>query len=727
MKTVFLRVMEAPDKAAALLKAIREPEAARGKRRFEVDPESFTSVPCSPFPYWVSNNLRLVFAEFPPLEAYGRTARQGLATADDFRWLRLSWESHIPKQDRYWTPFTKGGAHSSYYADVGLCVAWSNSGRDLKEWKAEKLRLRLITPNNSKCWNEHHYFRPGLTWSQRSQIGLSLRAMPAQGIFGKNGPAIFVKDDDYSHLLSLLAIVNSKAFRALVSMQMAFGSYEVGVIQRTPIPPFTESNKSDLARPAHRAWSLKRSLDTPTQTSHSFTLPALLQVAGADLQARAAAWSKRLRSIGVELNQVQAEIDACCFGLYGIDEADRRMISEGFGSGSSDEPEVGEANDTEDDAAEDTDENDSAADAASLAAELVSWAVGTAFGRFDIRLATGMRLIPTEPEPFDPLPTCSPGKLTGDDGLPLARPPVGYPLAFPEAGVLVDDPGHTADLTAAVRTVFDAVFAADVDRWWNDVATLLDPKDYELRVWLADSFFEYHLKRYSKSRRKAPILWQLGTPSGRYSVWLYAHRLTRDSLLQLQNDVVGPKLIHEERQLTNLTQKADDSPSASERKAIAAQETVVEELRAMLDEVTRVAPLWNPNLDDGVVLTMAPLWRLVAQCKPWQKELKAKWGELSAGKYDWAHIAMHLWPERVIPKCATDRSLAIAHGLEDIFWVEDLDGKWNARTTPVKPLDEFIRERSSPAVKAALNLLLDAPAIIAAQRRSGAARMERSV
>ena len=68
---------------------------------------------------------------------------------------------------------------------------------------------------------------------------------------------------------------------------------------------------------------------------------------------------------------------------------------------------------------------------------------------------------------------------------------------------------------------------------------------------------------------------------------------------------------------------------------------------------------------------MAPLWRLVPQHKPWQKELKSKWDELVAGKYDWAHLAMHLWPERVVPKCATDRSLAIAHGLEDVFWTED--------------------------------------------------------
>ena len=93
----------------------------------------------------------------------------------------------------------------------------------------------------------------------------------------------------------------------------------------------------------------------------------------------------------------------------------------------------------------------------------------------------------------------------------------------------------------------------------------------------------------------------------------------------------------------------------------------------------RVAPLWNPNLDDGVIINFAPLWRLVPQHKPWQKELKSTWDALCDGKYDWAHLAMHLWPERVVPKCATDRSLAIAHGLEDVFWVEGTDGKWKPR------------------------------------------------
>ena len=63
-----------------------------------------------------------------------------------------------------------------------------------------------------------------------------------------------------------------------------------------------------------------------------------------------------------------------------------------------------------------------------------------------------------EPEPFDPLPVCSPAMLIGDDGLPLGGVPAGYPIDIPGTGILVDDPGHAHDLTTAVRVVFDEVF-----------------------------------------------------------------------------------------------------------------------------------------------------------------------------------------------------------------------------------------------------------------------------
>ncbi|MBI2372910.1 MAG: hypothetical protein HYV07_02810 [Deltaproteobacteria bacterium] len=98
------------------------------------------------------------------------------------------------------------------------------------------------------------------------------------------------------------------------------------------------------------------------------------------------------------------------------------------------------------------------------------------------------------------------------------------------------------------------------------------------------------------------------------------------------------------------------------------------------------------------------------------------WDALVAEKYDWAHLAMHLWPERVVPKCAKDRSLAIAHGLEDVFWVEGTDGKGTARKTPTRSVDELVKERTSAAVKFALKSLLEAPVQGGAGKKSKGAK-----
>ena len=61
--------------------------------------------------------------------------------------------------------------------------------------------------------------------------------------------------------------------------------------------------------------------------------------------------------------------------------------------------------------------------------------------------------------------------------------------------------------------------------------------------------------------------------------------------------------------------------------------------------------------------------------KPWQKLLKETWAKLEKGDYDWAHLALTLWPDRVREKCRKDRSLAIAHGLEDICEVKATEPK----------------------------------------------------
>lgn len=352
----------------------------------------------------------------------------------------------------------------------------------------------------------------------------------------------------------------------------------------------------------------------------------------------------------------------------------------------------------------------------------ISQAVGISFGRFDIRSAMKEPQKLTADEVFVELPAASPLLLTRKSSQEFISHESADPFPCSINGILVDDSGHQDDLMQKVCSVFEAFSLDSTHSGLEEVRTVLGAKELELDCWLRSTFFEIHIKQYSVSRRKAPIYWQLATPSASYSVWCYYHRLTRDTFFRVARDYITPKVDHEERKLSALRQEAGLDYSSKHRKAIDAQESFVAELRAFESEVTRIAPLWSPNLNDGVIINFAPLWRLVPQHKPWQKECKTVWDKLVKGDYDWAHLAMHLWPERVVPKCKVDRSLAIAHGLEDDFWVEDDERKWHKRQVSGNRIEELVAERASTAVKAALKDLLEAPAPAGQTRRKQKAR-----
>jgi hypothetical protein len=693
--SVFLKLWDKADVERSMLEAC---DSNSRSAVYRIDPQKFRTLPGSPFAYWAPDHLFDVFS-LDGLEdsESGVIVRIGLTTHDDFRWLRLSWETSDPS----FVPFAKGGSYSKWYSDLPLCLRWHPSGSLLKASKLERSRLGELTENNSKCWNESHYFRPGLTWPRRT-AGFSVRALPAQAIFGDKGPAIFAEGDDWGALLAVVAVLNSAPFELLLRLMIARNelaqSYEVGVIRNSPIPIIPPATRGRLAKLAQDGWSARRSLDTAAEGSHAFLLPSALQVDGSSFDERIGAWSALVRATEMRLSEVQADVDEICFGLYGISTEDPESVVAALGTNEAASDQPSRSGDSEDLG----ETMDWTASARPFAAGLVSWAVGTAVGRFDVRLATGERRLASNPHPFDPLPLCAPAMLSGDDGLPLVTLPVGYSINV--SPILVSDPGHPLDITTRVRSVFEVVFGPGADVWWVDVGGALAGRGGDVGTWLGKGFFDSHLKDYSKSRRKAPVLWPLGTRSGSYLVWLYAHRVTTDSLFQALHDVVAPKVALEEQRLTRLRQDVGPSPTASQRRAVEQHVAFVDELRELAETIESVAPLWSPDLNDGIVIVLAPLWRLFAHHRAWSKELKSHWTKLVAGDYDWAQLAMHLWPERVILKCAEDRSLAIAHGLDDVFWVQDDSGaeKWHARKLPTTSVEQLIAERHNPAVVAAL-------------------------
>ena len=70
----------------------------------------------------------------------------------------------------------------------------------------------------------------------------------------------------------------------------------------------------------------------------------------------------------------------------------------------------------------------------------------------------------------------------------------------------------------------------------------------------------------------------------------------------------------------------------------------ISELWDFEDKLRRVANLHlDPDLNDGVVLNIAPFWELV----PWI-EAKNYWEELLDGKYEWSSIGKQLQKQSLV-------------------------------------------------------------------------------
>jgi hypothetical protein len=276
------------------------------------------------------------------------------------------------------------------------------------------------------------------------------------------------------------------------------------------------------------------------------------------------------------------------------------------------------------------------------------------------------------PDPFDPLPVCPPGMLQNAEGLP-AEPkdvPAAYPLRISWPSILVDDENHPEDIVARIREAIEVIWKDGAEAIEQEACGILGVKTLRDYFRRPAAFFADHLKRYSKSRRQAPIYWPLSTKSGSYTLWLYYHRLTPDTLYKCIQQFVEPKMKDVEQTILRLrTMLTANEGGSKERKQLEEVESLLDELKEMHDELSLWAPKWKPNLNDGVLITACPLWKLFRLPK-WRKDLETCWKELDRGDYDWAHLAYTLFPNRVREKCKTDRSIAIAHGLEDLCQVQ---------------------------------------------------------
>jgi hypothetical protein len=564
------------------------------------------------------------FANQRTFKTAGYEVRQGLKTGDNFRFLRLRWEVPSSLIGTKWCTYSKGGDYAPFYYDLHLVIDWSPETQELYSGNTTVFSC-LVTKNKHK-----YALRPGLTYTTRTTSPLSVRILPAGSIFDGRGSAIFsdtVKErsEDPSTLLWALAVLNSNATQVIIdskeaAAQSAARSYREGMLSELPISPFKLETHSEWCSQIDDIVRKVRQVYSYSEVSATFL-------------GLVTASCTSIRDLLKEENELRANVRFQMDVIKSDSEIARQILGPALWTDNekiSREIYAKHGRRIHDELAPSTEED--------VASRVLSQLLGVIFGRWDVRQSTKLLVRADKMPLLQSLPVTPTIALTepiGDE----------YPLKLAFDGIIPDDKDHPNDLVKSLRGILDWVWKNRAEAFEREACDILIVDDFRefFRKLGAGGFWDDHMSRYTKSRRKAPIYWLLQSSKKNYALWVYYHRLDKDLLFKALVNYVEPKIRLEASRLDSLrTLKAAAGDSGKEAKRLAKdvekQEDFLSELRDFEDKLRRAANLHlEPDLNDGVVLNIAPLWELV----PW-KEARKHWNELLEGQYEWSSIGKQL-------------------------------------------------------------------------------------
>jgi len=285
---------------------------------YRAKPDDFTRIPGSPLAYWLSEVIRQVYDEATPLGEIVQ-ARQGLATADNDRFLRLWYEPSLgrigfgvsdrdeAKQSRKrWFPYNKGGAFRKWYGNQDFVINWERDGRELLAMRPKSV---IRSPDK--------YFLDSLSWSKITSGGFSLRFFPCGFIFDVAGCSIFGGE-----LKLILGCMNSPIMSQAVNSISPTLNFEVGQVNDFPfISP--NAHKERLIELVERMVDVSATDWNYFETSWDFqSLPILPESTEPTLTLESSytAWITRNRDTIAEMKRLEEENNRLFIDVYDLAE-----------------------------------------------------------------------------------------------------------------------------------------------------------------------------------------------------------------------------------------------------------------------------------------------------------------------------------------------------------------------------------------------------------------------
>ena len=570
----------------------------QGNRFAQVSTDNFSKIPGAPVAYWVSDKL---LEAFQTQKTIGTIAhpKQGLATADNDRFLRIWYEVDISRigfgcksiadsilSRRKWFPYNKGGEYRRWYGNRVYVVNWENDGCEIRNFKDNNGKVR------SRPQNTAYYFHEGITWSDITSALFSGRLCEAGFLFDIKGSSGFPSHETIMYVLGFL---NSYISQECIRILNPSVTTQVGDMARIPViidgkyKKDVDSIVIDNVAISHSDWD-------SFETSWDFKEHPLIR------------WSRCLgdaTSIGATIQYyygrrmpVSCPLELCYLLWQG--ECNKR-----FEELKANEEELNrifiDIYGLQDELTPDVDDKDVTVRKADLGRDirsLISYAVGCMVGRYSLD---------------------KPG-LAFAGGAWDASQYVTYPADKDGILPITDDEYFADDIVTMfvnwLKTVYGADTLEENLRFISDALGGKGSPREVIRNYFLNDFYKDHLKIY----QKRPIYWLFdsGKKNG-FKALVYMHRYQPDTIARVRTDYVHEMQSRYRTAIADVEQRLNDA-STSERvkltKRLNALQAQADELRQYEEKIHHLADqMIAIDLDDGVKVNYAKFADVLATIK----------------------------------------------------------------------------------------------------------------
>lgn len=578
------------DFRGAELQPIKTLEAAQNRNvpyRYSVSPHNFEKIPGMPIAYWVSDKIIDCFRKGRPLGEIAEP-KQGLATADNDRFLRLWHEVAINKigfgytdsqkaaeSKLKWFPYNKGGEYRKWYGNNEYVINWENDGFELRNYEPAVLR------------NTSYYFQKSITWSFVSSSYFGVRYSDPGFIFDVGGSSVFPSEEYHLFLTGFLC---SKISTVLMKVLNPTLNFQVGNVASLPVIMPDDDTKAIIESIVKENISISRTDWDSFETSWDFKKHPLLVHKGSS------------KTVEEAFNNWAAFAEQQFNKLKANEEELNRIFIEIYGLQGELTPEV-----------DDNDITIRKADRVRDIKSFISYAVGCMFGRYSIDVEG---LVYASGEWEEKWRNGKVRKIEKDENGNVVSDTWVDATYLPDEDNIIpilDDEYFDDDIVSRFVEFLKVVFGEEkLEENLNYIAETLGKKPTEtsrqaIRRYFLKEFYKDHVQVY----KKRPIYWLFnsGKEDG-FKALIYMHRYDEYTVARVRIDYLHPLQRKYESEIKQLDMIIESSTSTREKAAARKKkEKILKQMRECLVYDQVIAHVANQrikiDLDDGVAVNYA--------------------------------------------------------------------------------------------------------------------------